>query len=123
MFCCKLLRDVITPNVTLNGMILKFVTDIKYLGIFLNNNECDNEDMKRQWSHFYKTGNSLIRKFRHCTENVKIDLYRTFISNMYGSQLWCSFTQSVYEKLRVSYNNVLRYFMCVALVIVFLVIL
>ena len=36
-------------------------------------------------------------------------LVKTFISNMFGSVLWCDFTKAVYHKLCVSYDNVFRH--------------
>ena len=101
-------------NKILNGDTLKFVKDIKYLGMFLNQDGSDIDDMKRQMCSFYSRGNTLIRKFRCCTDSVKTKLFKTFIANMYGSELWCSFTKFTSYKLRISYNKIFRYFMCIA---------
>lgn len=111
MFSSKNFSYIQTPTVILNGNVLKFVKDLKYLGVFLAQDETDKLDMTRQMCSFYSRGNTLIRKFRCCTDFVKIELFKTFICNMYCSHLWCSFTKTVFNKLRVSFNNVFRYFM------------
>ena len=79
--------------------------------MFLVNDANDMEDMKRQTCSFYSRGNTLIRKFRCCSDIVKTEIFKTFVANMYGSVLWCSFTKAACFKLRVSYNKVFRYFM------------
>ncbi len=114
MFCCKMFQNIKSPTVVLNGDILKFVTQVKYLGMFLVHDVKDIEDMKRQMSSFYSRGNTIIRKFRCCTDSVKTELFKTFVANMYGSELWCDFTKAVYHKLRVSYNKVFRHLMGIA---------
>ena len=109
LFPCKLFKHVSPPTVILNGDTLKFVTEVKYLGMFLTHTDSDNDDMYRQMCSFYSRGNTLIRKFKCCTDNVKTELFKTFMCNMYGSELWCTFTKSMYDKLRVSFNKTFRY--------------
>ena len=71
----------------------------------------DNEDINRQIRSNYSRGNMLIRNFRSCTIEVKIKLFKTYMYNMYCSSLWCDFSKSIFNKLKVSYNNVFRIFL------------
>ena len=50
----------------------------------------------------------LNKKFGLCSDSVKVLLYKLFCANFYCGSLWCDFTQSVYNKIRVSYNNSFR---------------
>ena len=81
---------------------------LKYLGIFLRSNKCDDRDIQRQVHATYCRGNVLISKFRKCTEDVKIQLFNSFCSNFYACQLWSNYHANVYKRIRVAYNNVFR---------------
>ena len=96
-----------TP-VKLNDKILKFVDEHKYLGHFIHKNLSDNCDMLKQIRSLYCRANMLNKKFGLCSDSVKILLYKLFCANFYCGSLWCDFTQSVYNKIRVSYNNSFR---------------
>ena len=43
-----------------------------------------------------------------CSHDVKVTLFRCFCANMYTSNIWCSFKKNTYNKLSVSYNNMVR---------------
>ena len=45
------------PNVVLSDFKIRFVNEIKYLGVFLNSKLRDDEDIKRQVRYFYGTAN------------------------------------------------------------------
>ncbi len=51
----------------------------------------------------------LIRKFSFCTQDTKVKLFRTYMSNMYTSHLWSCYTKAAFQKLCVSYNNIFRF--------------
>ena len=97
-----------TPSVKLNDKILKFVDEHKYLGHFIQKNLSDNCDMLKQIRSLYCRANMLNKKFGLCSDSVKVLLYKLFCANFYCGSLWCDFTQSVYNKIRVSYNNSFR---------------
>ena len=61
----------------------------------------------------YAQGNSLLRKFPMCTEKVKIKLFVTYCSYFYCAH-FLKFNRSnkKYNKLRVAYNNVFRFLLC-----------
>ena len=80
----------------------------KYLGYIMSNDTSDNEDIQRQIRSLYVSANILRRKFYCCSDYIKIMLFKSYCSSMYGSSLWCHFSKSVFSRLRVAYNNSLR---------------
>ena len=97
-------------NGVLSGNIIDYVHKTKYLGVLL----CS--DMKtfivvhvcRQTRTFYAQPNTLLRKFRYCSDDVKCMLFRSFCTNMYCSPVWFNSTSSSIKKLKASYNGALR---------------
>ena len=57
---------------------------------------------------FYTQANILLRKFSHCTHDVKIMLFNSYCSSMYCAPMWTCFNKSSVSKLRVGYNNAFR---------------
>ena len=53
--------------------------------------------------------NILVRKFRSCSGEVKDQLFKTYLANLYCGQLWSNFNVSSLIKLKVAYNNVFRF--------------
>ena len=50
----------------------------------------------------------LTRKFGKCFVNCKVLIFKTFLSQIYGCALWCSFKVSTYNKVKVSHNDIFR---------------
>ena len=46
-----------------------------------------------------------------CSDTVKINLFRTYFSSLYTSQLWWCYKDATIKKLYVAYNNAFRMFM------------
>ncbi len=69
--------------------------------------------MVKTGGKLYAQGNSLLRNFHMCTKKVKIKLFVTYCSQFYCAHLW-KFNKSdkKYNKLRVAYNNVFRFLLC-----------
>ena len=82
----------------------------KYLGHVCNNDLSDDDDIWRQTRSFYLRGNAIVNKFLHCSNEVKIQLFKAYIWNLYTSQLWCDFEIKTMHLLNMSYNNVFRNF-------------
>ena len=96
------------PDITLNGLTLTVVHEYKYLGILLQSNQSDESDMKRHVKGIYTRGNMLVSRFKNCSANVKKHLFQAYCSNAYGSQLWSNYKKSMYQKVKVAYNDVYR---------------
>ena len=108
-FTSKKLSKISIPCLYLNGNILAWVQEQKYLGVMLSDNQKDDCDVLRQMRSFYSRGNTLIRKFRTCSSQVKSQLFKTNCANLYCGQIWSSFSKHSYQKVKVAYNNIFRY--------------
>ena len=53
-------------------------------------------------------GNILIKYFKNCTTGVKLELFRTYYSCLYSSQLWCDYSAQAYRRIRVALNDIFR---------------
>ena len=66
----------------------------------------DDIDMKRQVQAIYVRGNTLINKFRNCSDEVKLKLFKTYCNSFYCSNLWYNFSKTMYRKVKSVYNRV-----------------
>ena len=57
---------------------------------------------------FYASINTLVRKFGKCSPEVKCKLFDSYCTSLYCYELWFNSSKTVFNKLRVSYNNSLR---------------
>ena len=46
--------------------------------------------------------------FGKCSTEVKIQLFKTFCSNIYAGHLWHNYTKEVLRRCNVAYNNIFR---------------
>ena len=88
---------------------IRFVNEIKYLGVFLNFKSRDDEDINRQVCYLYVTANRLKTCFYKCSTKIKNVLFRTYCSSMYACQLWNKFLSSSLKRIRVAYNYSFRF--------------
>ena len=68
----------------------------------------DDEDIKREIRSLSARGNALIRTFKFCTDDVKLNLFKTYCYSMYGGSLWCNYKLATLNRLKVTYNNIMR---------------
>ncbi len=107
-FRCSINKKCGLPTISLNGKPIDFTHEVKYLGVLLQSNLKTTIDVARQTRKFYMQSNLLLRNFRYCTDQVKCTLFQSYCTNMYCCPLWYNSTQTSINKLRVSYNGVLR---------------
>ena len=50
----------------------------------------------------------LVRNFSECSEDVKIELFRSYCCNIYAANLWCNYDVQHIKSIEVAYNNVFR---------------
>ena len=96
----KTMSKLITvPNLYLNNEKIEWVSMQKYLGLYIT---CDNRydtDIRRQVKSTYSRGNMIFSKFRKCSSDVKVQLFKSFCTSVYCSSLWCHFTKKSLTKL------------------------
>ena len=107
----KVLYPVALPHIYLNGKILSYVDHQKYLGVHITSNKLDDIDIEQSVKAMYTRGNMLIRNFKHCSDNVKLCLFRTFCTSIYCCQLWSNYSTANIRKMQVAYNNIFRILM------------
>ena len=98
-------------NVLLYNQVIENVTEFCYLGVEINNYLNDNNEIKHQYRNLCARSNTLIRKFHDCSPDIKIFLFKTFCTSVYGLGLWCQFTKKVFNTFKVCYNNAFRMLM------------
>ena len=102
------LSNLHLPTLYLDEVQLNWVSQHKYLGVVICTDGRDNEDIGRQIKSVYLRGNILFKHFKSCNNDIKIELYRTYILNMYSCQLWCNYSLQTYNRLKVAFNNSFR---------------
>ena len=80
----------------MDNMDLKFVSEFKYLGHFITNDEHDDKDVLREVRAMFTHTNILARRFFSCSVSVKIVLFRTFCNCFYGMELWQRYNNVLY---------------------------
>jgi hypothetical protein len=103
-------KNVECPHFYLNTNKLPLVSEYTYLGVILRNDCKDKSSMNKAKRSIYTKGNLIKSKFQHCDESVKLKLFNSYCGNIYGSALWDTYSEEEYESIKVSHNNVLRYF-------------
>ena len=101
--CC-----VSFPNVYINSKEIERVTKFKYLGQYICESLSDDDDIRKQIQLNYARANMLTRTFKYCSLDVKCLLFKTYMYSQYCCCLWNSFSNNIYAKLVVSYNNSFR---------------
>ena len=105
------MRNLCVPNFNLSGACLSTSEGLKYLGHFILPSLEDDKDIARQTRKVFAQGNVILRRFHMCSAEVKLNLFRSFCSPMYTSQLWWSYKKSTIKKLHVSYHTILKLFL------------
>ena len=97
------------PKVFLCNNVVKFKNKVKYLGVFLNNNLKDDDDICRQVRYLYGKSYQLKATFSKCSRSIKSILFNYHCTcrptSFYGSHLWSKYLCSSLNHLRVAYND------------------
>ena len=102
------LKSLYIPNVNLYGKNVKLVNDEKYLGYIVENDCYDNAHIKKEMRNTFARGNMLIRNFRHCSDDVKVKLFRTYCSSIYCCALISKYHKTVLKKLHIAFNKMFK---------------
>ena len=99
---------LVPPSIYLGGSKLEYVESFPYLGHIITADFTDDEDIKKETRNICARGNTLIRKFKFCNDEVKRQLFTTYCTSIYCNSLWQNFKQATLQRLRVTYNNIIR---------------
>ena len=98
----------VLPSVVLGMAFLTFFVEAGYLGHNIRSKPKHKSDFYKQVKKLNTIRSFLIRKFDNCTKKGKCELFRAHCSALHCSSLWCSYNLSMYCKLKVSHNDILR---------------
>jgi hypothetical protein len=102
------LRNLFVPTFYIGETVITMVHDETYLGYILNECFTDDDHMMKEMRNLFARGNMLMRNFSHCSEDVKIALFKTFCSNIYCCALWYNFKSCSEKKIHVAGNKVFK---------------
>ncbi|XP_063617230.1 uncharacterized protein LOC134790392 [Cydia splendana] len=96
------------PPLLLDGVQLRRVYEVKYLGHILLSSLKDHKDVERQRRAIAVRANMLARRFAKCSDDVKRQLFLSFCTCVYTVELWSDYTCAAVGDMRVQYNNAWR---------------
>ena len=67
--------------------------------------------MRKTLRGLYARANILIRRFSHCTKDMKLVLFQAFCTNLYCTQLWWDYSKDTLRKTRIAFNSSFRLIM------------
>ena len=68
----------------------------------------DGDDIKRQATKLTVVGNTLLRRFSFCSQEVKLELFRSHCYSVYCNSLWSQYRVASMNRLRVCHNDILK---------------
>ena len=101
-------KDLCFLSFYLAGQEMSVCAKYKYLGHFITEQMNDDDDMFRQRRTLYAQANMLRKKFLCCSNDVKINLFRTYCTPLYTAPLWVRYKKASMYKLQVAYNDCMR---------------
>ena len=113
-FVPKWLKDLNKPCVKLGHYYLDIVQEHNYLGYIITNYKyTDDVAIKMQTRKIYAKGNMLYKSFLNCTPEVKTQLFKSYVGNIYCSGIWTMYKQSTIKSIQIAYKKTYRKLMCV----------
>ena len=107
----KQLKNIHVPCVFLNGCKLELVTRYKYLGHIMCDDNKDDDAVASQIRGLYSRGNTLIKHFKYCSEDIKSLLFKTYCSSFYCCHLWSNCSADSRNRMKVAHNRIFRVLM------------
>ena len=77
------------------GTAIKFVSEIKFLGISIKNNDVTDHNISKTSRKFYHKANQVMSDFKYLYRSIKSQLLSSYCLDAYGSQLWPFYDKSV----------------------------
>ena len=94
-------------QVSLNGKLIKWQTQVKHLGNVLTCNLSDEQDIKLKKNDFLRRINSVIVHFNSAQRHVCNELFRSNCF-FYGSQQWAIYERKPIEQFHVQWRKAVR---------------
>jgi len=98
------------PQFVLNGAMLSFVPQFKYLGHIVDNSCYDDGDINREVRCLFARTNILLRRFRRCSVKVKLQLFKSYCICFYNIALWKVYHVSALDKVASAYVRCVKLF-------------
>ena len=76
------------PKLLLLGQPVKLVNNYKYLGAIMTSDSKDDCDISKLLRNLYSRGNGIIRNFKSCSQEVKLQLFKSYCTSFYYFHLW-----------------------------------
>ena len=102
------MKNINFPIFKINNESINVVSRYTYLGHIIWNDSSDDLDILRQRRKIFAQGNSIMRKFYMCSDDVKLTLFKSYCSSFYTAHLWINYTNTIMNKLYTAYHNVLK---------------
>lgn len=106
--CIALGKDTeIRKNVYMDGVPLKWYTQVQHLGNVISSDLKDKCDIFLKRGCFYSNVNKVVAMFGFLQCNIKHKLFNTYCTSFYGSPVW-DFTGNFVKDMCVAWNKAVR---------------
>ena len=107
----ELMESIHVPTLYVNGSKINYVKQECYLGVDIAEDGMDDAAIKKERNKLYARGNMLVRKFKHCTTEVKVKPFLAFCISFYCCALWSNFKETSLSQLHVAHNTMFKILM------------
>ena len=106
---CIKFGELIKPQefAKLDGQLLKWQTNVRHLGNYLNNTLDNSVDSNIKYSHFIGQFNNLKSKFGFIQPDIFSNLFKSYCCSFYGSFLW-KYSSNGFNKCCTQWNKSVR---------------
>jgi hypothetical protein len=99
--------SVVQYSLTINGVAVRWVSEVKYLGIILNSMLDHSYHVNRTVCDFYARSNAILATFPRFSHDVLMFLFNSYCCSLYG--IMCvSISDNNLRSLHVAWNKVVR---------------
>jgi hypothetical protein len=97
-------------NFCIDGHKMTMVKSYNYLGVVINFNLLNSEDIQRCETSFLKQFYSIFRKFNYAQEAVMLFLFKSHCMSMYGAELWYDIkgSRSFFNSFAINYHKCIK---------------
>ena len=98
------------PPLKIGNHYINYVQQFKYLGHIISDGLTDDEDINREIKNMFARTNVLLRRFRMCSVEVKVVLFKSFCLCLYDIGLWKVYNKGTLNRFRSCYHKCLKIF-------------